>query len=56
MKSILTPKEQSDIVLAAYSMQSTSNVDAFLEKIEKLIIDKIFDSAETERLINLRSS
>lgn len=56
MKSILTPKEQSDIVLAAYSMQNTGNVDAFLTKVEKLIIDKIFDSAETERLLKLRSS
>jgi hypothetical protein len=54
-KSLLTPKESSDLVLAAYNLQSDSNVESYLAKIEKILVDKLFESSETDRLLNLKS-
>lgn len=52
-KSLLTPSEQSSLVLAAYSLQTDSDAQKYLEKIEKIFVEKLFESSETERLLKL---
>jgi hypothetical protein len=52
-KSLLTPAQQSALVLAAYSLQSDADAEAFLIRVEKIVVEKLFESAETERLLGL---
>lgn len=53
-KSILTAHESSNLILAAYKLVENSNAEAYLEKVEKIIVGKLFESSEIERALELR--
>ena len=52
-KTILTPAEASQLILAAYKMIETGSTERFLQIVERLILDHLFSSAEQERLLGL---
>lgn len=54
--SLLTPSEKSDLILAAYSLQTDKQVEKFLTKVERVLLDKLFETSETERALGLTKS
>jgi hypothetical protein len=53
MKSLFTPTESSTLILAAYAVQQDSDIENYLTKIERILLDKMFESSETTRLLGL---
>jgi hypothetical protein len=53
MKSLFTPAESSTLILAAYAVQQDSDIENYLTKIERILLDKMFESSETTRLLGL---
>lgn len=56
VKGIFTPTESAKIVLAAYELKQDSNSDKFLEKLEKIFLNKLREESELIRSLNLPSS
>lgn len=54
-KSILTPAESSALILAAYKVQDDQNIEAFLAKVERIVLNRMFEQNETERRLGLSS-
>jgi hypothetical protein len=53
MSSLLTPAEQSSLLVMAYELQTDRSAEKFLAKIERVLLDKMFQSSETERALGL---
>lgn len=52
-KNLFNQKEQAALLMAAYEVQGDSNADKFLAKVERVLLDKMFEQSETDRLIAL---
>lgn len=55
-QSLLNPKEQSDLILSAYELQTEQSCEKFLAKVEHILLQKLFESSESERLLGLSKS
>lgn len=52
-KTLFTPGESTTLLMAAYNLQSDKDAENFLAKVERILLDKMYDSAENERLLGL---
>jgi hypothetical protein len=50
---LLTPKESSDLINAAFLLKEDSDCERFLAKVERILLDKMFQDSEKERLLGL---
>lgn len=53
-KTLFTPAESSTLIMSAYTLQSDKDVENFLAKVERVLLDKMYESNEIERLLKLR--
>jgi hypothetical protein len=54
-KSLFSASEQSDIILLAYKLQTDKEIEHFLGKLERIFLNKLCESSETERLLGLNN-
>ena len=52
-KRLFTSAEMSTIILAAYDMAKTSDDEVFEDKLEKIVLNKIYEFSEQARLAAL---
>jgi hypothetical protein len=54
--SLLTPSESTTLLTLAYELQTDRQAQRYLDRVEKILLDKLFASNETERLLGLSKS
>lgn len=54
--SLLTPSESTTLLTMAYELQTDRQAERFLSRVEKILLDKLFATSETERLLGLTKS
>jgi hypothetical protein len=53
-KTLFTAAESSTLVLAALAVAQDGDTEKYLGKVERIVLDKLYDVAETDRLCKLR--
>jgi hypothetical protein len=51
---ILTPSEQTTLLLLADELKNTRDAEKYLQAVNRVVLNKLAEKSETERLLRIR--